>query len=99
MKTDYYYITKYALTTGIMAVEAGLVVNDLKGKYITVHTKDGPSYGQTFSKSEWFTTLEEAQNRVEQKKEARLRQLRKAEKALKTDRPVQYMTMESHGRP
>lgn len=84
-----YYITKYALTGGIMKVKGylcesrrpdGVLVDDYGGKMVSVVWVPDPSFGSgstLFHKPEWHTTLEAAQSRLEEMKAAKLRSLRK----------------------
>ncbi len=69
-----YYITKYALTAGIMKVFGEEC--DIPGMI-----NCGP--GVYFRSSEWHTTIEAAEARVAAMVQAKLKSLRKKEDALK----------------
>ena len=83
-----YYITKYALTGGIVKVKGrlcesrrpdGTLVDDYGGtmdKGVWVAVRFGTDTA-TFHKGEWHTTLEAAQDRVQAMKSAKLKFLRK----------------------
>ncbi len=83
-----YYITKYALTGGIVKVKGrlcesrradGTLVDDYGGtmvKVVWVAVRFGTDTA-TFHKGEWHTSLEAAQDRVQEMKAAKLKSLRK----------------------
>ena len=84
-----YYITKYALTGGIVKVKGrlcesrradGTLVDDYGGTMVEVVWAAAARFGTataTFYKDEWHTTLEAAQDRVQEMKAAKLKSLRK----------------------
>ena len=83
-----YYITKYALTGGIVKVKGylcesrrtdGTLIDDYGGKMVSVVWVAGEYRleSATFHNPEWHTTLEAAQARVEEMKAAKLKSLRK----------------------
>lgn len=83
-----YYITKYALTGGIVKVKGylcesrrtdGTLVDDYGGNLISVvwAARRFGAATANFHKGEWHTTLEAAQDRVQAMKAARLKSLRK----------------------
>lgn len=72
------YITKYALTKGI--IEAELIKTD--SDRATVPSLSNPEYRQMFYKGEWFYTLEQAKIRAEEMREAKLKSLDKQMKKV-----------------
>lgn len=76
-----YYITKYALTEGILEVdenETEIFEGYLKTKF----------YGLFVPARDWFTSLADAEIRVQQMVEAKLRSLEKSKKKLTNYRAV-----------
>lgn len=83
------YITKYALTEGIL-VRKAYVCNDVNAEMICVVevSPDGSSYkgrgvSPYFHKNEWFMTQEEAVDKANEMKARKIKSLEKKLKQLK----------------
>ena len=74
-----YYVTKYALTMGILRVHDGTIVDN---KYLSA----GEGYRHLFiNRTDWFDTLEAAQARVREMRAKRIASARKTIKKLEAE--------------
>lgn len=85
-----YFITKYALTTGVMKVMGHLCEPPIRGgvsnMVSTVTSGDWSGRRTLFHKPHWHTTLEDAEARVAVMVQAKFKALRKQEAALEVIR-------------
>ena len=79
MKTKEYYITKYALTQGIIKVNAE--ANEQYPEMISIHNSG--SLMQHFHGNDWHETYEEALDRAEEMKTQKLLSLTKQIERIK----------------
>lgn len=73
-----YYVTKYALTEGILKVEEA----DAEVADGYLYVGESRSLRMQVAKKDWFTGLEEAEQRVARLVEKKLRSIEKATKKL-----------------
>lgn len=79
-----YYITKYALTKGILSAEPEHTQLNDGTLYAYLSEGHCPGYWMALHEGEWFTTLEEAQLCVQKKVDAKLRILDRAVQKMKS---------------
>lgn len=81
-----YYVTKYALTKGVLEVkgsDASVYVSDGGARYLDVRTKSGQQ-ALWVPERDFFTDLESAAMRVHQMIENKLRSLERSMRKLQT---------------
>lgn len=69
------YVTKYALTQGILEMQAELCESISKDM---VSVKGGPCGNQCFHKGQWFSDIEDAKKKANQMVDAKIKSLEKS---------------------
>jgi len=73
MTPKFYYVTKYALSTGIMQLDPAYVTI-VEGKYLQYRTTNHRLF---IARSEWFMNLDEAMAHAEELRKKKIQSLRK----------------------
>lgn len=71
------YVTKYALTTGILKIVAEDCFDTATGMIVQVEPKTKTGWSTYYHKGDWFATESEAMERAKEKRRKKLASLRK----------------------